>query len=67
MKIRLLKPISVLLIIICCISLFIQSGCTKKADSSSNNTSQISGTLTEDSVYKLIEQETENIYKKLML
>lgn len=65
MKISLFKNISILLIIICCIALFIQSGCTKKTDSSSNNTNEINDILTEDSVYKLIEQETEKNIQKI--
>lgn len=65
MKIRLLKTTSLLLIIICCISIFIQSGCAEKTDSSSNKTSEISNTLTEDLVNKLIEQETEKNIQKL--
>ena len=63
MKISLFKNISILLIIICCIALFIQSGCTKKTDSlSTNETNDI---LTEASVYKLIEQETEKNIQKI--
>lgn len=65
MKISLFKNICILLIIICCIALFIQSGCTKKTDSSSNNTNEINDILIEDSVYKLIEQETEKNIQKI--
>ena len=65
MKIRLLKTTSILLIIICCILIFIQSGCAEKTDSSSNNTSKISDTVSNDLVYDLIEQETEKNIQKI--